>query len=478
MIKKVNNKNLDNALLVFRSTSKNVEAYKKFLIKNKISAKNILNNGDFESIPVMDKSNYLLAYKPKELVPFSKFPSMISASSGSSGKPYYWPRSEKQEIRGAKIHRVILKDIFKINKKRTLAIICFSMGNWVAGTYTLSSLRKISNDSDFNLSIITPGMDKNDIIQILNNFAVNFESVVIFGYPPFLMDVILEAKESGVDFKKFELYFIFAGENFSEKWRDIIFKHANIPNKLNRSVSIYGTADAGVLGHENPFTILVRKLALENKNFRKELLGDTSFIPTIVSYYPEETYFESINGELVFTTDSGIPLIRYNIKDHGILSSYNYIASLIKKCGLSNFIDKDLMKWKNPIIILKGRNDVLITFYGLNIYPENIKAGLEDSKVLDSVTGKYTVKVDYIKKFCEQKLKISVELKKNILQSDEIKKIITDSIVDNLLKLNTEYRKLFSSIDVRAIPEIILLNNGNDLFIIKKSKHKWVQKDS
>lgn len=475
MQNKKNDEILKKAFNIFENTSKNVKAYQKFLKINGVSPKMILKNKDFELIPIMEKSNYLLKFKPLELVPFSKFPPMISASSGSSGKPYYWPRGAKQEERGAKFHRTILKDIFKIGNKNTLMIICFSMGNWIAGTFTLSSLREVANDKDLNISIITPGIDKNDVIQTLKNLAGNFDKVIMFGYPPFLMDAVLGAKEMDVDFKKLDIHFVFAGENFSEKWRDLIFKYAGITNKQNRSISIYGTADAGAIGHENPLTILLRQLSVKNKSFCKELLGNVSFIPTIVSYYPSDTYFEVVNDELVFTTDSGIPLIRYNIKDHGMLLSSKNALSLIKKHGLSKYITADIKKWNSPMIVLKGRNDVSVTFYGLNIYPENIKAGLESNEIFHLITGKYIITTELINNHREQKLKIVIELKPGVSINEDINKKITNEIVKNFIKLNTEYRKLYNSIQDKAIPEVTLVENGNEQFIIKKAKHKWVQ---
>jgi phenylacetate-CoA ligase len=476
MLNKKDNTVLNNALNIFKNTSKNVEAYKKFLKQKKVSSQEIIKKKDFESIPIMDKKNYLLAFKPLELVPFSKFPPMFSASSGSSGKPYYWPRGTKQEERGARIHRTILKDIFKIGNKKTLVIICFSMGNWVAGTYTLTSLREIANDKNTNLSIITPGIDKNDVIQTLKNFAGNFEKVIMFGYPPFLMDVVCEAKEINLNLKKFNIDFVFAGENFSEKWRELILKYAGISKKeKNRSISVYGTADAGAIGHENPFTILIRKLMIKNLEFKKELLGNVSFLPTIVSYDPMDTYFEVIDNELIFTTDSGIPLVRYNIKDYGILLSNVHVLSLIKKHGLSKYVTNDIKKWVNPLIVLRGRSDVSTTFYGLNIYPENIKTGLESDKIFHLITGKYTIKTEEVNDYREQKLKIEIELRPKVLTTEEINKIITDEIVKSFKELNTEYRKLFNSINEKAIPEIVLIEHGDERFIIKKAKHKWIQ---
>lgn len=465
------------ALGVFKYASANIPAYKKLLQEYKINPKKIIREKDFEGIPVTDKDNYLREYSPLQLVPKGKFPPMVSASSGSSGKPYYWPRGEEQEVWGGKIHRTIIEDIFKLQKKRTLAIVCFSMGNWIAGTFTLASLREVSRtNKKFQLTTITPGIDKDDAITTLRDIAPLFESVILIGYPPFLMDVVLGAKDIGIDIKKLDLHFILAGENFSEKWRTMLLKVSGTPNELDRAISIYGTADAGSIGHENPFTIIIRKLADEHKEFKKELFGEMTFMPTVVSYYPDQTFFELVNGELVFTTKAGIPLIRYNIKDHGLLLSNEYVMSVLKKHKLHGKISKDLLKWKNPMIVLKGRNDVSVTFYALNIYPENIKAGLEDDTVLSLVTGKYVAHTEQSKDFREQTFHLEIELKPRVIPSEKIQKIVSDALFEHLIELNSEYRKLYNSIHEKALPEITIVPHGHEQFVIKRSKHKWINK--
>ncbi len=469
----------EKALRVFKYAAENIPAYKKLLQEYRINPKQIIKTKDFDGIPVTDKDNYLRAYKPFDLVPRGKFPPMVSASSGSSGKPYYWPRGDDHEVWGAQLHRTIVDDIFKLEKKRVLAVICFSMGNWIAGTFTLASLREIARTSKkIDLTTITPGIDKDDAITTLRDFAPVFDSVILIGYPPFLMDVVLGAKESGVDLKKLDLHFILAGENFSEKWRSMLLKVSGVPAELNRAISIYGTADAGSIGHETPFTILLRKLASEHKEFKKDLFGEITFIPTVVAYYPEQTYFELVNSELIFTTQSGIPLIRYNIKDHGLLLGHEYVISLLKKHKLYTKLPKNILKWTNPLIVLKGRNDVSVTFYALNIYPENLKAGLEDDKIMGLVTGKYVVTVEQTKDLREQKLKVAVELKPGVKVSQELVQLVATALFEHLIELNTEYRKLFNSIHEKALPEVSLVEHGHEQFIVKKSKHKWIKKHS
>lgn len=474
--KRKSNRYLDLALKVFAETAQTVPAYKKFLKQYAIAPKKIIATKDFEAVPITTKENYLKVFPVKTLVPSGIFPPMVSASSGSSGKPFYWPRGDMQEIRGKEMHRIIFEDIFKLKNKKTLAIICFSMGNWIAGTFTLASLREVARQKNSHLSIITPGIDKDDVLAVLRDFAYNFDSVVLLGYPPFIMDIVLAAKESSIDLKKLNLHFVVAGENFSEKWRTLVLKSAGIPQLSERVISIYGTADAGSIGHETPFTILARKLATEHKEFRKELYGEMSFIPTTVTYYPDQTYFEMVNSELVFTTQAGIPLIRYNIKDHGQILSYTYVASLLKKHKLDKFLTKEITRWRNPMIVLKGRHDVSVTFYALNIYPENIHAGLEDDTVSKFVTGKYVISVDQTKDMREQRLKITVELAQDIHITAKLTELVASTIFKHLVELNTEYRKLFHSIHEKALPEITLVTYGHEQFIMKKAKHKWVGK--
>lgn len=467
----------EKAFEVFKYAVKHVPAYKRFLWEYKVSPKKILKTRDFDNIPVTDKDNYLKAFKSFDLVPKGKFPPMVSASSGSSGKSYYWPRGDEEEKFGGQLHRVILEDIFKLGKRKTLVVVCFSMGNWIAGTFTLASLREVARaNKELQLTTITPGIDKDDAIATLRDFAPTFESVVLVGYPPFIMDVILGAKKAGIALKRLDLYFILAGENFSEKWRSMLLKVSETPNELNRAISIYGTADAGSIGHENPFTVMLRKLASENTAIKKELFGEVTFIPTLISYYPDRTFFEVVNSELVFTTKWGIPLIRYNIKDHGLLLLNEYVISVLKKHKLYKNLSKDLKKWKSPLIALKGRNDVSVTFYALNIYPENIKAGLENDTVLSFVTGKFVARTKQSRNFQEQTFNVEVELKCNVASTKKIKKIITDSLFKHLMELNTEYRKLFHSIQKKALPTVKLISYGHEQFITKKAKHKWFKK--
>ena len=178
------------ALKLFKETARRVPAYKLFLKKYRLNPERVKSCEDFKKIPATDKDNYLRAYNFFKLFPEGKVPDMVSASSGSSGKPFYWPRGVEQEEVGGKLHERIFGDIFGIKKnERTLIIVCFSMGTWIAGTFTMSSVRWLAKNG-YKISVITPSIEKEDAVNILRDLAPLFGRVVLTGYPPFLRDVI------------------------------------------------------------------------------------------------------------------------------------------------------------------------------------------------------------------------------------------------------------------------------------------------
>lgn len=461
------------ALELFHWTATTVPAYQDFLKRHQINHEKIQNPDDFKKVPYVDKNNYLRAYPFADLFPERKIPPMVSVSSGSSGEPFYWPRGEEQETEGGQIHNNIFRHIFGVSGKRTLVVICFSMGTWVAGTYTLASSRWASRQEG-NITIVTPGIEKDDTLAILKNFALNFDRVIITGYPPFVMDIIHEARQQQIDLDRLNLRLLFAGENFSEVWRDTIHKLAGIKSSFYGSASIYGTADAAVLGHETPLSIFARKKTDKDSKLYSDLFGQAPFLPTLVQYYPGKKYFESTAGKVVFTCKAGLPLIRYNIHDKGQIISYHDIIATLEKHEV-NDLTPNLKSWQLPFICLFGRDDIAASFYAVNIYPENIKVGLEDKRVNGYVTGKFVAETRLAENQLDQELIINLELTQKNKPGSEIVTLIQQCIYDNLIKLNAEFRKLSRSIGERqAKPTINLIEFGDPKFEIKKSKLKWI----
>jgi phenylacetate-CoA ligase len=144
------------------------------------------------------------------------------------------------------------------------------MGSWVGGVFSTFCIRELTA-FNYKLTLMTPGNVMADILKILSGLIPSlFEQVCIVGYPPFCKGVIDNALGSGIDLKALRLKFILAGivsssaanilgEVFSEEWRTLMMTRCKIL-QASDIVSIYGTADAGVLGCETPLTIHLRRL--------------------------------------------------------------------------------------------------------------------------------------------------------------------------------------------------------------------------
>jgi phenylacetate-CoA ligase len=457
-------KELIKALSVFHFAAQNVPAYQDFLKQNRINNKKIKKLNEFFTIPITNKKNYLEKYSFFDFLPNRKVFPLAYASSGSSGKPTFWLRGDKQERLGAKIHKIIFKNIFNLKKDEpSLMIICFSMGIWVAGGYTLSACNKIARDG-YQLTTITPGIEKEDIFYIFKHLAPLFNKIILAGYPPFLMDIVVEISKRKIIPKK-DIKIITAGDNFSEEWRATIASLLQIKKPEHSIIGIYGSADAGAMGHETPLSIFIRKTAIKNKNLRQALFGKEKNLPAFIQYNPNDIFFEENQKELIFTTETAIPLIRYNIHDIGNIFTHNQVKKILQEHKLESLaINYGLNQWRLPFIVKKGRTDVAVTFYAINIYPNNIKSGLENKKIAKLVSGKFFAfnKTTFQQK--KQKLYIEIELAPRISPKKKILTLIKNSVVENLMKLNIEYRKLCSVLGKSAHPTLRLISFGQKDF--------------
>lgn len=465
------------ALKLFKQAATRVPAYRDFLALNNINHEQINTYEEFCSLPPVNKENYLRHYPLQDLMWDGDFSNarIISTSSGSSGQPFYWFRGNKAYEDSVTLHEKILNNSFNTKELNTLFVVAFAMGTWVGGTYTLFALNELANRGH-RVVTITPGINKDEIVSILKNISPNFEQTIIAGYPPFIKDVLDEARNQEIDLKDANISFLFAGEKISEKWRDYVSEKICKKDDLYCSTLIYGTADAGTMGHETPLTIQCRRDSHINERFCNKLFGRVlGNLPTFVQYDPQLRFTEVVDNMLIFTINTSLPLIRYQINDKGKTVSEEELERTAKETGIK-ISDKLKSFNNNPYIVLYGRDDVCTTFYALNIYPENIKEGLEKNELDISITGKFIAKTLYDEKQ-KQTLHIYVELsKQEILENKRLSEIIRESIVSSMLENNDEYRRLHQEMGKKAYPKIHLLKYGSPEFKINV-KHKWTTKN-
>ena len=302
LIKKRPNAKVESAVLsLFHNVAKSVPAYKDFLAEREIKPDSIQTFKEFQTLPLITKKNYLQPYPLSALCHQGQIDSsdIIAVSSGSTGKPTFWPRFFTDELQIAIRFEQIFHDSFAADKRKTLAVICFSLGTWVGGMYTASCCRYLASKG-YPIVLITPGNNKEEILRVVEEVGSNFEQIVLLGYPPFLKDVIDTGISRGIEWRQYQIKMVMAGEVFSEEWRDLVGERIGSQNPYYDSASLYGTADAGVLGNETPLSICIRRFLAANRGAARALFGE-SRLPTLVQYDPYSRFFEVKDGVLFFS---------------------------------------------------------------------------------------------------------------------------------------------------------------------------------
>ncbi len=471
------------ALQYFYEISKQVPAYKKFLKSKRKNHTKIKNISHFKNIPLIDKINYLKKYPYENLFIGGKFASkhwIISSTSGSTGEPFYFPRKDRQDLQYALIAELYLLTNFQIDKKTTLYINCFAMGVWIGGLFTYQAIKHVVSDNKYKLSIINPGINREEILKIVKKLGYYFDQIIIGGYPPFIKNIIDYGNENNINWKKRSIKFIFSAEGFSEDFRDYIISNTGLKNPYTDTLNHYGTVDLGTMSYETPISILLRRLALKNKEIYRSLFGNIHKLPTLTQYIPELFYFEEINGRLICTAEGGLPLIRYDLKDNGGIHSFNKVLEICKQHNVDLMFEAkkaNIAKtvWKIPFVYLYERSDMSVTFYGANIYPETIIKVLEDNNFRKIVTGKCSLETKYTKKQ-SQILIIHIELKNKIHKTKTLKNKLKSSIIKILIKENSEYRNNYKQLGKMGIPKILLWDQGSKEHFDLNGKQRWVKK--
>jgi len=446
----------------FRDVVASVPAYRKFLADLKVDPAAVQSVEDFRRLPMTSKGTYQSKYPLPELCRGGRLDGcdMIAVSSGSSGRPAIWPRSLADELQTAERFEQVFRT-FQADSRGTLAVVCFPLGTWVGGLFTTACVRHLAAKG-FPITTIAPGNNKAEILRVVPELAPHFEQVVLLGYPPFVKDVI----DSGTGWSVHRIKMVFAGEVFSEEWRDLVASRAGVADLVSDMASLYGTADAGVLGNETPRSVSIRRFLAGRPDLARELFGE-SRLPTLVQYDPASRFFEVHEGTLLFSGDNGVPLVRYHIADDGGLVSHEDMARFCERNGFTPADGPDL-----PFVFVFGRSLFTVSFFGANIYPENVTVGLEQPGIRDSVTGKFVLET-YEDTDRDRRLRITVALAPG-RQGDA--SLMAGAIRDQLLRLNSEFAHYVPA--ERQLPEVVLRPAGDSEYFPVNVKHRYTRSET
>ncbi len=468
---------------IFKEASVRVPAYKNFLKIHRVDSAKIKNWDDIVAhVPQTDKANYLRKYPLKDLCwdgRLDKQALVFAATSGTTGNPFYFPRDEAIDWQSSVLHELFLSHGDHILKS-TLVIICFGMGVWIGGIITYQAFKKLG-ERGRKLSIITPGINKEEIFNAVKNLGPLYQQIILCGYPPFIKDIIDEGEMQGIRWKQIpELKIVFAAETFSEKFRDYIVRKTDIKNLFTDTMNIYGTADLGTMAEETTASIALRRAATKSKKFHQALFPDAGKrLPTLVQFNPLFTNFEEKDGSILITAYNYLPLIRYAIGDRGGVISYNEVMKKAALVGLSphtiRVVTKSVLIPEFPFVYLYERMDLSTKLYGAIIYSEHIREALQGQEFEDFLTGKFSM----LTKFDQnqnQYLAINIELKPQASASEMLKIKVLGAVIQYLIDKNAEYRNNYLSMQQRVVPHLNFLPYGDPEYFKSGSKQKWVKK--
>ena len=291
-----------------------VPAYRQFLVAEG-SAR----------VPETDKDNYIKAYETGARCVGGTFlhgRTMIDESSGSTGTPYNWVRSEKERHESHTF--VSYFATYCYGREPWITINGFSMGAWATGINMGISLQK-------NGIVKNTGPDIAKILHTLRFFGPS-HTYLITGYPPFLKHLIDVADEEGFPFEKYKLYGLAGGEGMSEGLRDYLLR------RFTKVYSGYGATDLeiGIAG-ETPISVAIRRLARDRDDVKPRCSAPIPACRWSFSTTPSCTTSRSTRTMKWCSPSAQValsPRIRYNVHDLGGVLTSDEMAARLASVGV------------------------------------------------------------------------------------------------------------------------------------------------
>lgn len=461
---------LDHAMAVASDALHRVPAYGTHARECGYTHSGAITPAEFVALPVTTKKGYLRRHEIPQLMWDGDIAraDTWSSTSGSTGQPTFFPRDPAAINDAIHFYGQIFDDCFEVGERSLLFVVCFAMGTWIGGTYSHQAGDGLHRRG-YRVSVTTPGIDVAAAATNIKELGPQYEKVVVAGYPPLVKDVLDQMADAAL---AQDISILLAGEGVTEEWRDHLLERIGRSDRPERVCLIYGTAEAGVMGHESPVTVSVRRAARADLALRAELFPQATTLPTFVEVDPARRYAE-VDGEgyLLFTIDGALPLIRYRINDKGDVLTGARLRQILVAHGHDGLADR--VDPEGCFVVLTGRPDVSTTFYSSNIYPSQLAPAFDSPAVARLVTGRFRADGspggDH-----RPVLRVAVELAAGVHTAPP--GLVDDLTVlcqNTLLRTNDEYRALHAQRGAdRTAPRVTLHPHGTGLFRVGP-KHKY-----
>ena len=470
------------ALGLARYALQHVPAYRahvKNILTGRVRAPETL--AQFAKLPLVTKQGYLRAHSYTDLFPPLGLHSAttVSATSGSTGEPFFFPRGPEHDLFYERSLELLLKRQWGVGSRSTLVIIGFGLGIWIGGIFTYKNLNKLA-EGELPMTVIPVGPNKELFLKSFTRFAEHYDQIILMGYPPFIKDLLDAGARDGIDWRSHRLRILTAAEGYSERFRNHLAEVSGA-DPVSDFVNIYGTVEQGTVAHETALANMIRRISLDRPEVFKLLFPKAQNVPTLAQYFPDHVYFEEVDGQVVATGyGSSIPLIRYAFSDLGGVIQYDEMREKLALCGIQ--LDREIKKhgigsmvMQLPFVYVYARADFVIIFRGAKIYPEELRNALDNPIFGKVLTGRLSAERIECADL-SQRLDIHVELSVKTKPSARLEKQIRNHLVAELRAKNSEFANNYAHDAAASTPRIVLHKYEDPAYFGGPGKQRWVKK--
>lgn len=176
----------------------------------------------------------------------------------------------------------------------------------------------------------------------------------------------------------------------------------------------------------------------------------------------------------MFTTDGGVPLVRYDIGDAGGVIDHETMTAFCERHGFAPGAtlpaDVTLRPW--PFAYVFGRALSSVSFFGTNVAADTVTVALERPPLSDAVTGKFVLETAEDADL-DRFLRITVELAPGVVGTDELSAMLADAIHEHLERTSSEFTAYVPP--GRRRPEVVLRPRADPVWFPQGVKHRYVR---
>jgi phenylacetate-CoA ligase len=417
--------------------------------------------------PETDKDSYIKRYRTERRCVGGRLPvshMTIDESSGSTGTPYNWVRSDRERRESHLFVSYFAQYCY--GREPYITLNAFSMGAWATGINMGVAMARHG-------IVKCTGPDIDKILHTMRFFGPSYR-YLIAGYPPFLKHLIDVGEAQGFPFEQFRMRALVGGEGMAEGLRDYLLR------RFASVFSGFGATDLeiGIAG-ETPQAIAIRRLCRQRPEVRTALFGSDSRLPMLFQFNPLVHYVEvNANRELLFTISRRSllsPRVRYNVHDEGGVARYDEMQRKLAACG----IDLDALgaraghkRLPLPFFWIYGRRDYTVSVMGANIYPEDIEQCLYAEPALARTTHSFCLALEEgAGAAVNPKFVFEIDAE----PTPELAAMFRTAMLERLIALNADFREAWKEYPQSVTPIIELHRCGTGPFAADAVRIKQVR---